>query len=110
MAYIAIEDNKQFIIVDGKKEKQYDGIVEGSLIFSPDSKRQAYTAEKGNKSFVVVDGKEMQEYDGIAELRKVCSVGSYVFSNEEIDKAPFVSITPLKIPHKFSSSSYINKS
>ena len=39
--------------------------------------------------------------DGIAELRKVCTVGDYVFSNEEIDYTPFVSITPLKIPHKF---------
>ncbi len=39
--------------------------------------------------------------DGIAELRKVCIVGDYVFSNEEIDKKPFVSLTPLKIPHKF---------
>ena len=39
--------------------------------------------------------------DGIAELRKVCSIGNYVFSNEEVDKVPFVSITPLKIPHKF---------
>ena len=39
--------------------------------------------------------------DGIAELRKVCTVGDYVFANEEIDYTPFVSITPLKIPHKF---------
>ena len=39
--------------------------------------------------------------DGIAELRKVCTVGDYVFANEEIDNIPFVSITPLKIPHKF---------
>jgi hypothetical protein len=39
--------------------------------------------------------------DGIAELRKVCSVGDYVFSNDEIDNIPFVSITPIKIPHKF---------
>ncbi len=39
--------------------------------------------------------------DGIAELRKVCTVGDYVFSNDEVDKAPFVSITPIKIPHKF---------
>ncbi len=49
------------------------------------------------ESFIKTDYDE----DGIAELRKVCSVGDYVFSNEEIDKAPFVSITPLKIPHKF---------
>jgi hypothetical protein len=50
-----------------------------------------------HESFIKTDYDE----DGIAELRKVCSVGSYVFSNEEIDKKPFISITPLKIPHKF---------
>ena len=39
--------------------------------------------------------------DGITELRKVCLVGSKVLSNEAIDKIPFVSLTPVKIPHKF---------
>ena len=39
--------------------------------------------------------------DGIAELRKVCTVGSTVLANEEIDRTPFVSLTPIKIPHKF---------
>ena len=39
--------------------------------------------------------------DGIAELRKVCIVGDYVFENEEVDYIPFVSITPISIPHKF---------
>tara|TARA_R110000751_G_scaffold88053_1_gene174235 strand:+ start:1867 stop:3843 length:1977 start_codon:yes stop_codon:yes gene_type:complete len=39
--------------------------------------------------------------DGISELRKVCLVGSTILENEEIDSAPFVSITPIKIPHKF---------
>ena len=39
--------------------------------------------------------------DGIAELRKVCTVGSMVISNEPIDRIPFVSVTPIKIPHKF---------
>ena len=50
-----------------------------------------------HESFIRTDYDE----DGIAELRKVCSVGNYVFSNDEIDKVPFISITPLKIPHKF---------
>ncbi len=50
-----------------------------------------------HESFLRTDFDE----DGIAELRKVCTVGNYVFSNEEIDYTPFVSITPLKIPHKF---------
>ena len=39
--------------------------------------------------------------DGIAELRKVCTVGSKVLANDAIDSVPFVSITPIKIPHKF---------
>jgi len=39
--------------------------------------------------------------DGITELRKICTVGSTVLANDEIDKIPFVSITPVKIPHKF---------
>ncbi len=39
--------------------------------------------------------------DGIAELRKVCIVGDHVFENEEVDYIPFVSITPITIPHKF---------
>ena len=39
--------------------------------------------------------------DGITELRKVCTVGDYVLQNDAIDSIPFVSITPIKIPHKF---------
>ena len=39
--------------------------------------------------------------DGITELRKVCSVGSTILENDEIDNIPFVSLTPVKIPHKF---------
>ena len=39
--------------------------------------------------------------DGIAELRKVCTVGDKILANDEIDKIPFVSLTPVKIPHKF---------
>jgi len=39
--------------------------------------------------------------DGLTELRKICLVGSYVLENDEVDSIPFVSITPVKIPHKF---------
>jgi hypothetical protein len=39
--------------------------------------------------------------DGITELRKVCTVGNTVLANDAIDSIPFVSITPIKIPHKF---------
>lgn len=39
--------------------------------------------------------------DGIAELRKVCSVGDKIIANDPVDTVPFISITPVKIPHKF---------
>ena len=39
--------------------------------------------------------------DGIAELRKVCVVGDIILANDPVDYIPFISITPLKIPHKF---------
>ena len=39
--------------------------------------------------------------DGIAELRKVCTIGSTVLANEPIDSIPFISICPIRIPHKF---------
>ncbi|MBT3737367.1 MAG: hypothetical protein HOG25_22190 [Gammaproteobacteria bacterium] len=50
-----------------------------------------------HESFLTTD----YDNDGIAELRKVCTVGSTVLSNEEVDSIPFISITPIKIPHKF---------
>ena len=39
--------------------------------------------------------------DGITELRKVCTVGTTVLENEAVDIVPFISLTPIKIPHKF---------
>jgi hypothetical protein len=66
VAYGAIVGDKWFMVVDGKEEKKYDDIGEGSPIFSPDSKRVAYVAGEGGKWFVVVDGKEgKKNYDFI---------------------------------------------
>lgn len=39
--------------------------------------------------------------DGIAELRKVVIAGNEVLDNEEVDVSPFISITPVPMPHKF---------
>jgi len=50
-----------------------------------------------HESFLKID----YDGDGIAERRKVCTVGSKVLANEAVDNYPFVSITPIKIPHKF---------
>jgi len=36
-AYVARRGEKQFVVVDGEEGKEYDGIGEGTLIFSPDA-------------------------------------------------------------------------
>jgi len=59
--------------------------------------------EEGLKTYWLYESFLRTDYDddGITELRKICSVGNKILANEEIDKIPFVSITPVKIPHKF---------
>ncbi|MBV4459183.1 hypothetical protein KVG96_14580 [Pseudomonas sp. COR58] len=39
--------------------------------------------------------------DGIAELRKVTMAGNELLDNEAVDVVPFVSITPVPLPHEF---------
>ena len=50
-----------------------------------------------HESYIRID----EDDDGIAELRKITTVGSEILQNDPIDRIPFVSITPIKIPHKF---------
>ena len=91
VAYAAGVGKKQFVVVDGREEKQYDGILEGSLIFSLDSQRVAYVAGVGKKQFVVVDGREEKQYDGIGEGNLIFSLDSRrVAYAAEVSKKGFV--------------------
>jgi hypothetical protein len=38
--------------------------------------------------------------DGIAELRKITMAGDRIIENEETDSCPFVTVTPIILPHK----------
>jgi len=64
LAYVVEKDYKQFVVVNGKEEKRYDGIT-ALPIFSPDCNRMAYVAEIENKQFIVCNGSEEKQYDGI---------------------------------------------
>tara|TARA_R110000824_G_scaffold104711_2_gene248378 strand:- start:408 stop:2390 length:1983 start_codon:yes stop_codon:yes gene_type:complete len=74
------------------KSADYWGVGAGDA-YDDESLRKFWLHE----SFLKTD----YDNDGIAELRKVCTVGSTVLANDAIDSIPFVSITPIKIPHKF---------
>lgn len=75
------------------KSAKYWGGYGGGSYGKDDSQRTYWLHE----SFIRTD----YDGDGISELRKVCSVGDYVLANEEVDEIPFISICPIKIPHKF---------
>src|SRR4030067_477332 len=61
--YLEKENEMEFIVLDGKKEKHYDNI-EG-FTFSPDSERLAYAANESGKWFMVVDVREEKKYDSV---------------------------------------------
>jgi WD40 repeat protein len=96
-AYFVEAGGKRYVVIDGKKGKEYDGdaynkkvrrpsdsydteiLRAGTQIpfFSPDSKRYAYIAQSGGKWMVVVDGAEGKAYDDIVYFS---GYGDTVFS------------------------------
>jgi len=51
----------QVVVVDGKEGPTYD-LIQGTPVFSPDSRRVAYVGSKDGRLRVVLDGKEYKEY------------------------------------------------
>jgi hypothetical protein len=55
----AQKNDRQFVIVNGKPGKSYDGIlIKDNFYFSPDGERLIYVAVKNNSCVAVVDGQE----------------------------------------------------
>jgi hypothetical protein len=50
------KEHEHVVIIDGREEGPYRGIADGTLTFSPDSKRLGYIAQVGRKYVLVVDG------------------------------------------------------
>jgi hypothetical protein len=89
------EDGSMF---NGERQARYEFDNSSTYDWGFSSDREEALSEYWlHESFIRTD----YNGDGITELRKVCTVGSLVLANEEIDRIPFVSITPVKIPHKF---------
>jgi len=90
--------NEEGSLFNPERQARYEFDNSSSYDWGFSSDREEALAEYWlHESFMRTD----YNGDGIAELRKVCTVGDYVLANEEIDSIPFVSITPIKIPHKF---------
>jgi len=65
--YVAVKDNRQVLVVDGKPTPPYYSL---NWLFSPDGKRVAYSARvaPGEPEFVVADGKRGPDYDYVGRL------------------------------------------
>jgi len=59
-------------------------------------------SEDSLKDFWLYESYLRTDYDGdgIAERRRILSVGDQILENEPVDRFPFCSITPIKIPHR----------
>jgi len=53
------------IVLDGREDKEHDGVAFESPRFSPDSERFAYVADRDGQSLAVVDHEEGKRYDSI---------------------------------------------
>ena len=61
------------------------------------------TSDESQRRVWVIEAYVRCDYDGdgISELRKVTMAGNTILDNEEVDVCPFVSITPVPLPHTF---------
>jgi hypothetical protein len=61
------------------------------------------TTEKALQEVWVYESylKSDQDDDGIAELLRVVTAGNIILEQEPVDRKPFSTLTPIKIPHKF---------
>ena len=66
LMYVAQEGGKVLVVIDGQERHAYDGLMRGSPVFSPDSKRIAYAAVSGKNVFAVVDTQSGKAYANIA--------------------------------------------
>src|SRR6266511_2211790 len=58
VTYAARVGAKQFVVVDGNEQRHYDGILEGTLSFSPDSQRVAYAFKRARSGSSLWMGKK----------------------------------------------------
>src|ERR1017187_4521150 len=70
-AYVPVSGKQ--VVHDAKAGKEYDSILEDTIVFNPDGRRLAYGAHAGGRCFMVLDGQVGSAYDAVL-------AGTIVFS------------------------------
>src|SRR6266576_2160771 len=66
-AWISRDEDFLSLVVDGKKQKTYDWIIQGKADFTADSRHIVYAVRKRNKALMIVDGNESALADSIKD-------------------------------------------
>lgn len=96
----------------GYDESEIENLPKGNSVLSDEGlARTRYvdeelTTDSTDKSMETVEFYEIYckvdyDGDGKAERRKICYAGNVILSNEEVDRFPYVAITPIIMPHRF---------
>ncbi len=71
IGYIAVDQGREFIVVNHQVSKAYDRIISKQLSFTPDSGKIAFAAQLQETKFVVFDGVEGKPYVEVMETPPV---------------------------------------
>ena len=69
LAYIATDSGRWQVILEGEPSSSFEGVMQGSLTFSPRGGSLAFVVVEGDKFRVVVDGEPAALYDAIGTIR-----------------------------------------
>ena len=67
MAYVAVRGGKAVVVVDGKENGPYEGVLAGSPVFNVTNESVAYAALKDGLWRVYVDGVGQRAHESIVE-------------------------------------------
>lgn len=68
-AYVAVQQDQQAVFIDGALVGRYQGVGQGTPIFSTEGDSVAFVAIQSQGSVLVLDGKPSPPYEGIDRLR-----------------------------------------
>ncbi len=86
LAWAARVGEKWFLVLDKKKQKACDGIIDGSVKFSADGRRLAYAAVFDGRWCVVLDGKGMTRHDNVGQITLSPDGRRLAYAGREEDK------------------------